>query len=71
MTIWFRPNWVIVGAESGPRADCRPMNEDWVRRIRDECVAADVPFFLKQMVVDGKLNHEPLLDGERWTQWPA
>lgn len=47
------------------------MNEDWVRRIRDECVAADVPFFLKQMVVDGKLNHEPLLDGERWTQWPA
>jgi protein gp37 len=38
--------WVIVGGESGPGA--RPMHSDWVRDIRDRCVAAGVPFFFKQ-----------------------
>lgn len=37
---------VIVGGESGPYA--RPMHPDWVRRIRDDCQAAGVPFFFKQ-----------------------
>jgi len=36
----------IVGGESGPGA--RPMHPDWPRRIRDDCVAAGVPFFFKQ-----------------------
>jgi len=39
-------DWVIVGGESGPGA--RPMNPDWARSIRDQCVAAGVPFFFKQ-----------------------
>jgi protein gp37 len=39
-------DWVIVGGESGPNS--RPMHPDWVRRLRDECKAADVPFFFKQ-----------------------
>jgi protein gp37 len=39
-------DWVIVGGESGPNA--RPMHPDWARAIRDECVAAGVPFFFKQ-----------------------
>jgi len=39
-------HWVIVGGESGPGA--RPMHPDWVRSIRDQCVAAGVPFFFKQ-----------------------
>lgn len=39
-------DWVIVGGESGPRA--RPMHPDWVRDVRDRCVAAGVPFFFKQ-----------------------
>jgi len=39
-------DWVIVGGESGPGA--RPMHPDWVRSIRDQCVAAKVPFFFKQ-----------------------
>lgn len=39
-------SWVIVGGESGPGA--RPMHPDWVRRIRDDTVAAEVPFFFKQ-----------------------
>ena len=39
-------HWVIVGGESGPGA--RPMNADWVRKIRDRCVSRSVPFFFKQ-----------------------
>lgn len=61
-------DWVIAGCESGPGA--RPANIDWFRSLRDQCVAADVPFFLKQMVVDGKITKLPLLDGQRWEQRP-
>lgn len=39
-------NWVIVGGESGPGA--RPMHPAWARSLRDQCVAAGVPFFFKQ-----------------------
>jgi protein gp37 len=39
-------HWVIVGGESGHGA--RPMHPDWVRAIRDQCVADRVPFFFKQ-----------------------
>ncbi|MCE9595808.1 MAG: phage Gp37/Gp68 family protein [Planctomycetes bacterium] len=38
--------WVIVGGESGSGA--RPMHPAWARAIRDQCVAAGVPFFFKQ-----------------------
>lgn len=39
-------HWVIAGGESGP--DSRPMHPDWARSLRDQCAAADVPFFFKQ-----------------------
>jgi protein gp37 len=39
-------SWVILGGETGPGA--RPMHPDWVRSVRDQCVSAGVPFFLKQ-----------------------
>ncbi|RJP47926.1 MAG: phage Gp37/Gp68 family protein [Anaerolineaceae bacterium] len=39
-------DWVIVGGESGARA--RPMHPDWARSLRDQCAAAEVPFFFKQ-----------------------
>lgn len=39
-------NWVIAGGESGPGA--RPMHPEWVRSLRDQCEAAQVPFFFKQ-----------------------
>jgi len=39
-------DWVIVGGESGKGAS--PMHPEWVRSIRDQCVAAGVPFFFKQ-----------------------
>jgi protein gp37 len=40
-------DWLVVGGESGPGA--RPMDPDWARSIRDQCKAAGVPFFMKQM----------------------
>jgi protein gp37 len=61
-------DWLITGCESGPGA--RPANIDWFRSLRDQCVAANVPFFLKQMMVDGKLVKMPLLDGQQWAQRP-
>jgi protein gp37 len=50
-------NWVIVGGESGPNA--RPMHIQWVRNIRDQCVAAGVPFFFKQWGEWCDLEHLP------------
>lgn len=48
--IWGDPDpridWIICGGESGPGA--RPMHPDWARSLRDQCAAADVPFFFKQ-----------------------
>lgn len=55
-------NWVVVGGESGPKA--RPMHPDWARSLRDQCVAAQVPFFFKQW---GQFAHESAdacVDGE-------
>lgn len=40
-------HWVIAGGESGPGA--RPAHPDWFRSLRDQCAAAGVPFFMKQM----------------------
>ncbi len=62
-------DWVIVGGESGPGA--RPMEADWAREIRDQCLAADVPFFFKQWggVVKKRSGRE--LDGRTWDQQPA
>lgn len=39
-------DWVIAGGESGP--DARPSHPAWFRSLRDQCQAADVPFFFKQ-----------------------
>lgn len=40
-------DWVIVGGESGRGA--RPCDLAWIRSIRDQCSAAGVAFFLKQL----------------------
>ena len=38
---------VIVGGESGPKR--RPMDLAWARSLRDQCAAAEVSFFMKQI----------------------
>ena len=62
-------DWVIVGGESGHKA--RPMHPDWARSLRDQCAAAGVPFFMKQMTkkaeipVDLRIRELPSLEGTR------
>jgi protein gp37 len=58
----------IVGAESGKGA--RPMDEDWVRSLRDEIKAANKAFFYKQNVVNGRKISLPELDGKVWSELP-
>jgi protein gp37 len=60
--------WVIAGAESGHGA--RPMDEDWVRAIRDQCILQNVAFFYKQNARNGHKIPLPELDGEVWNQYP-
>ena len=61
-------SWAICGCESGPRR--RSVGLDAIRSLRDQCVAAGVPFFLKQAEIDGKLVKMPALDGKVWNQFP-
>ena len=61
-------NWVIVGGESGPGA--RPMKEDWVIKIRDECRKAKVPFFFKQWGGINKKKTGRFLEGRTWDELP-
>jgi len=42
-----RPDWVIVGGESGPNA--RPCNIQWIRDIVRQCADAGVACFVKQL----------------------
>ena len=61
-------DWVIVGGESGPGA--RPMNVDWVRSVRDQCVAAGVAFFFKQWGGLRPKSGGRELDGREWSNFP-
>jgi protein gp37 len=63
-------DWIICGGESGPGA--RFMHPDWVRKLRDQCIANHVPFFFKgwagfkyestNAVLVFKDTHEPVPD---------
>jgi protein gp37 len=62
-------DWVICGCESGSNA--RSCDFEWVRNLRCQCDSTGTPFFLKQLVIDGKLTKEPYLDGRQWLQFPV
>jgi protein gp37 len=61
-------DWVIVGGESGPGA--RPIEKRWVTDIRDQCHAADVPFFFKQWGGTRKKKAGRLLEGRTHDEMP-
>ena len=61
-------DWVIVGGESGFKP--RPIDPDWVRDIRDQCIAAAVPFFFKQWGGKNKKKAGRTLDNRTWNQMP-
>jgi len=61
-------DWVIVGGESGPGA--RPMRVEWAGSVRDQCLAAGVPFFFKQWGGTHRLQAGRQLDGRLWEEYP-
>ena len=65
----MRPDWLIVGGESGPGS--REMKPEWVRALRDECAATGVRFFFKQWGGVKKKEAGRILDGETFDQLPA
>jgi protein gp37 len=47
-------DWAIVGGESGK--DARPIKEEWIDQIHDQCNVYDTAFFFKQWGTWGKDN---------------
>src|SRR4029079_13778803 len=60
--------WVIVGGESG--AGARPIQEEWIVEIRDQCHRAGVPFFFKQWGGVRKTQAGRTLQGRTYDEFP-
>jgi len=60
--------WVITGGESG--RDARPIDQNWVRAIRDQCVGAGVAFLHKQWGGIRPKTGGRELDGRTWDEYP-
>lgn len=61
--------WIICGGESGPGH--RPLDIDHARDLRDQALAAGVPWFFKQVGGASPHSNGDLLDGERIQEFPA
>ena len=61
-------DWAIVGGESGYGA--RPIKEEWVLEIREQCQNFNVPFFFKQWGGFNKKKTGRLLEGRTWDAMP-
>ncbi|MCU6797984.1 phage Gp37/Gp68 family protein [Paenibacillus sp. WQ 127069] len=61
-------HWAIVGGESGHGA--RPMEEQWVLDIRDQCLEQNVAFFFKQWGGVQKHRTGRILEGRTWDEFP-
>lgn len=64
-------HWLIGGGES--QAGARPASSEWFRDLRDQCEAAGVAFFLKQLGghPSKRGGDDAVLDGRRWVLMPA
>lgn len=65
---YHRPDWLIVGGESGPNS--RPMNPEWVRHLKDQCDDRTA-FFFKQWGGVNKKENGRTLDGEIYNELPS
>lgn len=68
-------DWVICGSESGHPSKVRETKDEWVAALRDQCVQAGVPFFLKQLQHPdkpaGRVVSLPLFQGQQHRGQPA
>jgi protein gp37 len=62
-------DWVISGGESG--AGHRPIDEAWVRELRDRCRAHGIAFFHKQWGGRWPKQGGRELDGRTYDEWPV
>jgi protein gp37 len=62
-------HWVITGGESG--IGHRRCDPDWVRDVRDRCVAEGVAYFHKQWGGRTPKAGGRMLDGRTWDELPA
>ncbi len=61
-------DWVIVGGESGRTP--RPMKEEWVVDIKEQCQNANVAFYFKQWGGKNKKKTGSILRGENYKEMP-
>lgn len=61
-------DWVIVGGESGQKS--RPIKEEWVIDIKNQCEREQIAFFFKQWGGKNKKASGKLLQGEIYCQMP-
>ena len=58
-----RIDWLIIGCESGPKR--RPCKLEWVKDLIEQCDAAKIPAFVKQLDLNGKVSKDPA----EWPEW--
>jgi protein gp37 len=63
-----RLDWIVAGGESGARH--RPLDLAWARSLRDQCAAAGVPYFFKQVGGRTPKAGGRELDGRVWSELP-
>ncbi|MEP7011840.1 MAG: phage Gp37/Gp68 family protein [Acidobacteriota bacterium] len=61
-------DWVIVGGESGAKA--RPVKEEWILEVLEQCRHAKVPFFFKQWGGRQKSKTGRILQGRTYDEFP-
>lgn len=64
--------WIIAGGESGP--DCRDVDDDNFRLLRDQCKSEDIAFLFKQYSGAAKAQIKAKgreLDGVVWDEYPT
>lgn len=65
-------DWAVVGGESGPQA--RSFHLDWARALLEDCRAAGIPVFMKQIGARpcglGAEELEREIPGVDWRNWP-
>jgi len=62
-------DWLIAGGESGPRH--RPVKQEWLTDLRDQCISEGVAFFFKQWGGRRPTSGGRLLEGVEWSQQPV
>lgn len=69
----FAPSldWIIAGCESAPgKRPGRAAEDEWFLSVMEQCDAAGVAFWLKQIASRGKIEERPNFYGGQWLQRP-